>query len=348
MSLAPAPWHVWGNADAVAGLRDAVRTGRLSHAYILSGPVGVGKSTLARAMARALLCGAGPSAGEPCDGSCLACRKIDRGVHPDVQTWDIDRQIAATSGKQTGKNTTMTIETMRSMIAASALRPIEGRWRIAIVDDAELLQEAAQEALLKTLEEPPSFTIIVLATDEIDALLPTIRSRAQHVELRPVAAATIESGLIANGAPAEKARDLAVLANGAPGWAISALRDERLAAERVATIDRAIAWATANPHARVVTAIRSGDRFAKDRAPVLEELSALTGVWRDAMLIRAGQERHVHYRLRLDQLRSLAERLSLRETHEAVTSVRACIRDLEANVRPRLAIEHMVLQWPTH
>lgn len=348
MSRVSSNWGIWGNAGAVSALSDAIAANRLSHAYIFSGPPGVGKTALALAMAKALLCPQALEAGEPCGGSCLTCRKIDRGVHPDAQTWNLTSQIAATSGKQSTKNTTLTIETVRSMTATAALRPMEGRWRIAIVDDAEALQESAQEALLKTLEEPPSFTVVALLTDDLDALLPTIRSRGQLVELRPVPVSDIEAGLIGRGIAGPRATELAALANGAPGWAIRASSDPRLESERVAAIDRAIAWAESDAHQRIVSAIKMGDGFSKDRARVFAELSMLTGVWRDAMLIVAGQERFVHFQNRRTQLQSLAERSSLAAAHRAICSVRACIRDLEANVRPRLAIEHMVLQWPKH
>ena len=348
MTSASSAWNVWGNATAVRALADGVAANRISHAYILAGPEGVGKTTMALAMAKALRCAESPEPGESCGGACRVCRKIERGVHPDVQTWSLAGQVAATSGKQATKNTTLTIETMRSMISTAALRPMEGRWRVAIVDDAELLQESAQEALLKTLEEPPPFTVIMLLTDDLDALLWTIRSRGQLVEMRPVPANEITAGLASRDVPDERARTLAALSNGAPGWAIQAAADQRLEAERIEAIDRAIDWIDADSHQRIVTAIRMGDGFSKDRARVFGELALVTGVWRDALLIAAGQTRFAHFQNRLTQLQSLAERASLATAHAALASVRACIRDLESNVRPRLAIEHMVLQWPTH
>ena len=341
-----AVWGLWGNSGAAGVLRDGVATGRLSHAYVLAGPPSVGKSFLAHAMAKALLCTSPLGPGEPC-GACLSCRKIDRGVHPDVQMWDFASQLAATAGRQGGKNTTLTIDTVRSMISTAALRPMEGSWRLAIVDDAESLQETAQEALLKTLEEPPSFTIIVLLTDDLDALLATVRSRTQLIDLRPVGPRVIESGLVERGIAPDRALELAALANGAPGWAISAAADPTLASDRLAAIDQALAWVASGAHERVVAAIRLGDSFQKDRAKVFDDLSMLTGVWRDAMLIGAGQERSVHFQLRMTQLQALARRWSLVGSHGALVAVRACVRDLESNVRPRLAIEHMVHQWPT-
>lgn len=348
MSAGSADWGIWGNAPAVRGLIDGVAADRVAHAYILSGPEGVGKTTLALAMAKALLCAEPPAPGESCGGACLVCRKIERGVHPDVQTWSLASQITAAGGKQSTKNTTLAIETIRSMITTAALRPMEGRWRVAIVDDAELLQETAQEALLKTLEEPPTFTVIFLLTDDLDALLPTIRSRGQSVELRAVLTSQITEKLVARGAPDERASTLAALSNGSPGWAIRAAADENLASERLAAIDRAIVWIASDSHQRIVNAIRLGDGFSKDRGRVFDDLALVTGVWRDAMLVLAGLSRFAHFQNRLTQVRALVEHVSLATARDALASVRACVRDLEANVRPRLALEHMVLQWPTH
>jgi hypothetical protein len=156
----------------------------------------------------------------------------------------------------------------------------------------------------------------------------------------------IAAGLTERGVPDERARTLAALSNGSPGWAIRAADDPRLEAERIEAIDRAIAWIGADSHQRIVSAIRMGDGFSKDRARVFDELALVTGVWRDAMLIAAGLTRFAHFQNRLSQLQSLAERVSFAAAHGALASVRACVRDLESNVRPRLALEHMVMQWP--
>lgn len=340
-----AAWPVWGHDAPVETLRSAVAGERVRHAYLCSGPDGVGKTALALAFARALCCLEPPEPGLAC-GRCRACGKISRGVHPDVQTWDLARQ-AATAEKAGSKNTSLTIETVRDLCGMAALRPMEGRWRVVLVDDAETLQGVAQEALLKTLEEPPAFMVLILLADDLELLLPTIRSRCQTVELRPVPRATVAASLVASGVKPPKAAEIAALAAGRPGWARRAADDPRLLKRRRETVDRALAWVAGSGYDRLVTAVRLGDNFAKKRGEVFADLETLLGVWRDALLLHAAQPTYLTYRGDAERLQELARGWGLEDLHRAVCAVQACIGDLEANVRPRLAMESMVSQWPT-
>jgi len=345
--VSPNGWPVWGHDGAVADLRRAVDTDRVGHAFLVSGPDGVGKAALALAFARTLCCGddSRSDRGVPC-GVCLGCRKVGRGVHPDVQTFGLASQAAA-SEKSGGKNLTMTIDTARLIRAATTLRPTEARWRVVIVNDAETLQETAQEALLKTLEEPASFVVLLLLANDGDLLLPTIRSRCRPIELRPVPLDVVEVSLVAAGVDAAVAAEVAGLAGGRPGWARRAVADPRLLGERRAALERALAWIAGSPYDRLVAAVRLGDGFTKRREPVFADLDALLGVWRDALLLHAALPHYLTYRGIAEQLTELARGWDLAALHGAVRAVQTCIADLEANVRPRLALEAMVLQWPT-
>jgi DNA polymerase-3 subunit delta' len=349
--LAPPPpsangWPVWGHDIAVADLRRAVASDRVAHAYLIAGPDGVGKTALAHAFARALCCQQAdrPDPSLAC-GECLACRKVGRGTHPDVETFSLATQ-AAVAEKSGGKNTTLTIDTARQVRAATALRPLEARWRVLLVEDAETLQGPAQEALLKTLEEPPSFVVLILLADDAELLLPTIRSRCRLVELRPVARGVVERSLLAAGADPDLAAEVAGLAAGRPGWARRAAADPRLLDERRAALERALGWIAGTPYDRLVAAFRLGDGFTKRRAEVFADLDAVLGVWRDALLLHAAQPHYLTYRGIAERLTELARGWDLAALHRAVRAVQACIADLEANVRPRLAMEAMVLAWP--
>lgn len=338
-------WDVWGHEAAVDGLRRAVARGRVRHAYLLAGPDGVGKTTLATALAQALNCAQPPEPGVPC-GACRSCRKIARGVHPDVQSFSLAAQ-AATAEKQGSKNTSLTIDTVRELISTAALRPMEGRWRVVLIEDAETLQEVAQEALLKTLEEPPPYMVLVLLADDAELLLPTIRSRCQTFELRPVARSVIAARLGAAGLVPHRADEIAGLAAGRPGWARRALDDGRLIQQRMDAVDRALAWIEGSGYDRLVTAVRLGDGFTKKRGDTFATLDTLLGVWRDALLARASLPTFLTFRGHAERVGELARQWELAEVQRAVRSVQTCIADLEANVRPRLAMETMVLQWPT-
>lgn len=337
-------WPVWGHAAAVEQLRRTVVRGRVRHAHIFSGPEGVGKTTLATAFCQALLCQNPAEPGLNC-GACLACRKITREVHPDVQTFSLARQANSAGSKGT-KNTTLTIETIRELCATASLRPMEGSWRVTIVEDAEALQEIAQEALLKTLEEPPSFMIMILLSNDAALLLPTIRSRCQIVELRPVSRAAIRTGLITEGVQPDRADELAALAGGSPGWARRALQTPKFVEQRQQAIGRAIDWVAAGGYQRLVKAVHMGDSFTGKRNETFYELDTVLGVWRDALLLQAGQTDYLIFRGQRDRLADLTQSWPLDAVHRAVASVQTCMIDLEANVRPRLALEAMVLQWP--
>lgn len=340
----PNGWPVWGHDAVVDGLRRAVARDRVRHSYLFAGPEGVGKATLAMAFAQVLSCQAPPAPGLAC-GACLACRKIARGVHPDVRTYSLDSQAAVTE-KHGGKNTSLTIETVRDLSATTALRPMEGRWRVVLVEDAETLQGVAQEALLKTLEEPPPFVVLILLADDAEQLLPTIRSRCQLVELRPMSRAVVADSLRAAGVAPPRADEIAALAGGRPGWARRAADDPRLVQKRHDAVERALTWIAGSGYDRLVTAVKLGDSFTKRRPEVYADLETLLGVWRDALLLHAAQISYLTYRGHAERLSELARGWSGADVHRAVCAVRTCIADLEANVRPRLAIENMVLQWP--
>ncbi|MDP9366287.1 MAG: DNA polymerase III subunit, partial [Chloroflexota bacterium] len=342
----PNGWSVWGHDEAVDGLRRAVARNHVSHAYLVAGPDGVGKGALATGFARAICCqdDRRPDPSLPC-GVCLACRKIARGVHPDVETFGLASQAALAD--KDGRQTSLTIETVRRLSAAIALRPMEARRRVVVVEDAESMQEVAQEALLKTLEEPPPSVVILLLAADSEALLPTIRSRCRPIELHPVPRPVVAAMLAATGTDAGRVEEIAALAAGRPGWALRAAADPALITAWRDGVERAMTWIGAPAYDRLVTAVRLGDNFSKRRPEVFADLGTLLGVWRDALLLRADLPHYLTYRGYADRLSELARGWELESLRRAVCAVQTCIADLEANVRPRLAIEAMVLQWPT-
>ena len=270
MSAGSTAWGVVGHDTAVELMRRQIMSGQVRHATLVTGPAGMGKRTFTIATLKALNCLQPPAPGNFC-GACRACRKIERGVHPDIQRFDLESQAAA-SAKKGGQNRTITIETTRDVRASAAMRPIEGRWRSVVIDDAETLAETAQEALLKTLEEPPPSMLLFLLSDDEEALLPTIRSRCQVIALRPVPRTAIESLLIERGAKPDRAEELARMAQGRPGWALDALTKPALATQHLTDVEEAVSWLSGDPYNRLVTAIRMADRFGKGRAETFDRL----------------------------------------------------------------------------
>lgn len=329
---APAPtgWRVWGHERAVADLQRAAAHGP-RHAYILTGPDAIGKRTLAVEFARALICERPVAPGIPC-GTCSRCRRVLRGVHPDVTVADLTTQAAAEKASSASRNTSLTIATVRDISSNVALRPVEADWRVAIVDDVETMQETAQEAFLKTLEEPPAYTVILLLTADVDLLLPTILSRCVTIPLQVVPAPTIAGALAASGVDAERAGSIAELSDGRIGWAFEAAANPALVERQESLHQDARRWAHASDYDRLVRATTLADRFTKDREAVFAELLAVQLEWRRALIASVQT--------------APGAAASPRGLVTAVRSVERCIQDLEANVRPRLAMQSMVLQWP--
>jgi len=187
-------------------LARAVAHGRLPPAMLFSGPSGVGKKALALAAGRALLCEA--NQGDACD-ACAACRRAGRGLHPDMVFVEPD-------------GASIKIEQVRDAVREIAGRPFEGRARAFVFDEAHLLTEQAQNALLKSLEEPPASSHVFLVTASPQALLPTIRSRCQTLRFSPLPQSLVETHLReVSGLPAEEARLRAALSGGSLGAALA-------------------------------------------------------------------------------------------------------------------------------
>lgn len=205
-----ADFRTRGHPAALRFVERAVRSGRPPHALLISGPDRVGKTTLALDLAAGLLCLDPQVDRRPCR-ACAACRKVDHGNHPDLHVLAPE-----------GAGLQIRVGQVHSLAAQLALLPLEGRFRVAIVEQAHRLNLDAQNALLKTLEEPPTAVALVLAADDSATLLPTVISRCARLRLAPVAPDVIAE-LLDEAGLADMARGtaLARLAGGRPGAAVA-------------------------------------------------------------------------------------------------------------------------------
>jgi DNA polymerase-3 subunit delta' len=217
-----------GQSRAVSVLRSAIRRGRVAHAYLFSGPEGVGKSTAARLFAQALNC---ERAGEEADacGECRACLLTSKGNHPDV------RLLTTARADETS---VIPIEAMREDLVYDAyLKPVMGRYKVYVVDPADRTAHQGIHTVLKVLEEPPPQVVIILVTAR-PALLPaTVPSRCQRIAFQLVGAAAIRERLLALGVEPAAAGALAVLSGGRVAWAIGAAGRPEVLAARQALLD---------------------------------------------------------------------------------------------------------------
>ncbi len=177
-----------GQADAEARLSDAVASGRMHHAWLITGPSGIGKATLAYRFARHLLAGGKPQDGLALPPSNPTFRRVAAGTHADLLT--VEREWDGKRKKLRGE---IVIDTVRSIAGFLRLTPAEGGWRVVIVDGAEDINRNAANALLKVLEEPPPRAVLLLVCSAAGRLLPTIRSRCRRLRMNTLDEATMDT-----------------------------------------------------------------------------------------------------------------------------------------------------------
>lgn len=335
-------WQVIGHSLAVDFLQRCIWSNRIGHAFLFIGQSQVGKRTLAINLAQALNCLAEDES-RPC-GQCSACRRIAAGNFADFQIIDL---LIEGKGKEGRRKKEIGIEQVRDLQRAAVLQPYEGRYKVFIINNAESLSTEAANALLKTLEEPPEHAVLILLTIDDKLLLPTVVSRCQRVDLRPVAQAVVEEALVTKwGAPIEKARLLSRLCQGRIGWAVAALANSNVLEKRTSAIDQITEVMAADRFTRLEHAARLANQFGKDRQIVKEELELWQSWWRDLMLVKAGCSELLVNHDRSDEIERQAARYSLGEIKEVIDFLRLAWEQLDQNANPRLALEVFMLRLP--
>ncbi|MCX7681862.1 MAG: DNA polymerase III subunit delta' [Anaerolineae bacterium] len=322
-------WGIVGHKWAVRLLQRAITTQSISHAYLFTGPAGVGKMTLALAFAAALLCQ--EEGAIPC-GRCRACRLSAAAHHPDLYVVESEHVGAD-----------LKIEQIRELQRQLAVSPVEGRRKVAILNRFEEATASAANALLKTLEEPPAYAVILLLAAEGRLLLPTVVSRCQHINLRPLPADVIRQALVERGlAEPEQAELLAHLSGGRPGWAIRAVKDKGLLQRRAQLLDELHSLIGAPVSAR----LRYAEAMARDPVVARETLELWLCWWRDVMMVAAGAEASLTNVDRYSLLRAHADRFGFARSAATVEAVLAAADRLERNANPRLTLEVLMLDLP--
>ncbi len=266
--------HIAGHKLAKKTLQRAASDGRAAHAYLFRGPEGVGKKLTSIAFAKTLNC---PDKGaEHC--GCSVCSRIDGGIYPDVSIFEY------------ADKKTISVDNVREEIERGIfLKPFESTYKIFIVDDAERMNTSAQNAFLKTLEEPPPHSIIILITRLPSMILPTIRSRCHAVAFGKLDGEIAREKLREKGDMEEKDIDLAVkIAGGSPGKALK-IRPEQL--DRTTEIIRSLATIDSRNPSAVFEFVESVLGKAKGSAmqrEAAEELAEAVSLWiRDLISARS-------------------------------------------------------------
>jgi DNA polymerase-3 subunit delta' len=350
-------WRTIGHDKAVNTLRRGLQEGRLSHAYLITGPQHVGKMTLALDLAQMVNC-LGDQ--KPC-GECRQCKRIGEGLHADVRIVGVGGRGTRDEGRippppaprpssppeVPRSRTLIGIEQVRDVQREASLKPYEGSYRVFIFDGAERLSEEAANCLLKILEEPPEQVIMVLLASESSALLPTIVSRCQQLELRPLPVPLIARELEARyGVAHEKAAEVARLSAGKPGWAFQALSQSEVLerrADKLALIEETM---RSGLDERFSYAANLANQFSQSREAVRGELELWLEWWRDALAVKEGVPETVTNISRMDALRTAVAELPSAQIVGVIKSIQETLDHLERNISPRLALEQLMLALP--
>lgn len=324
-------WGIIGHEWAVNLLAEHVALGRERHAYLFTGPSGIGRRTLALRFAQSLNCKKPPVPGQPCL-VCSSCKRIDQMQHPDLILVQAERE-----------GETLRIDQVRELQHTLSLSPYEARYRIALILRIEEANSSAANAMLKTLEEPPEHVIVILTANSPEILLPTIASRCEVLRLRSLSIKETAYGLqIIRGVPEEDAERLAHISDGRPGYAIRLFEQPTFLSQRQKWLDELVQLIANSRGERFASA----KEFADDKEGLKNKLQLWLTFWRDVMVCVSGASNFVTNLDYSGQIHKLAAVTDLDQAKFYVNSIVRTIECIDHNVNVRLALEVMLIDLP--
>lgn len=323
--------EIAGHDNLIEHFRRAVCEGKVSHSYIISGEEHAGKMMIAEAFARALQCTEAVSrqTGDGC-GRCISCMQAASHNHPDILYVTHEKSV-------------ISVEDVRQQIVATAeIFPYAGNYKVYIVDEAERMNEQAQNALLKTIEEPPAYVVILLLTSQIGRLLPTIRSRCVEMALRPVSEAKIRAYLERRfQIPEYSARLAASFAQGNVGRAVAYASSPAFGEvwAQCAQIMKRL------PRMRMSELMEEVRGLAAAKKEIDQRLEFMTLWCRDLLMCKAaGDEAKLICLQEEKTIREQAGHISYEGIEECIRVIRETGARLRANVNFDVAVEMMLVQ----
>ncbi len=321
-------WGIIGHERVVRLLQRFVERDSIPHAILLLGPQGIGKSTVAREWAAAVNCLAEDPAERPC-GACRSCALVAANRHPDL-IW------------MQPKKGVWRIDQVRELERNLMLSPVEGRYRIAILENFDLATQAAANALLKTLEEPAPHALLVLTASDESNLLPTIVSRCHVLKLRPAPEDEIERGLVASGVDAGKARLYARISGGRPGLAFRMHQEPEILAKRESFWQDFLEMLRSGYAERTLYA----SKLSEDQALLQLWFDHWIGWWRDLTLIQEGTPESIVNVDLMQDLERIARGIPTGAAASYLQRLQRGFSMWRSNVNTRLLLEDLLLQMP--
>jgi DNA polymerase-3 subunit delta' len=323
-------WNLIGHEWAVDMLKKHVSTGTTRHAYLFAGPPGLGRRTLALRFAQALNCQTPLEAGIPC-GHCRDCKQIEAMQHADLTVV----QAESESG-------TLKVDQIREARRSLTFKPYQANYRVALFLRFQEANDNAANALLKTLEEAPSYAVLILTADNPEQLLPTIVSRCEVLRLRPLKIESIQSALENRSIESNQARLIAHISGGRFGYALRLIENEALLERREERLNDLQSLISASR----VEKFAYADKLARDKESMRQAVLIWLSYWRDVMLRSAQAKTPLVNVDRNLEIEDLAERLDLSMARRAVNNFEDVLEKMDRNVNSRLLAEVLLLDLP--
>lgn len=326
-----------GHAWAEKLLQQHIAMQQVRHAYLFTGPEGVGRRTLALRFAQALNCLQSPSPGLPC-GECRNCTQLERRQHPDLTILQTEEDAS-----------TIKVDQVRDLQHALSLAPYEATYRIALLLNFQQATESAQNALLKTLEEPNPKVILLVTADMAENLLATIVSRCETLHLRPTSPGELADALMhREGLDAEQADLLAHVSGGRPGYALRLLREVELMERRRQWLDDLLQLLPASRRERfayVEAKFPRGNERSETRETMREAFCHWLSFWRDVLLVTTGAQVDLANPDYTEPILRTAAAVNLQQARVIVQRLENSLSRLN-NANLSVLADALLLDWP--
>jgi DNA polymerase III subunit delta' len=323
-------WNLIGHEWAVDMLKKHVVNGTARHAYLFAGPPGLGRRTLALRFAQALNCPTPVAAGIPC-GECRACRQIAAMQHSDLTVVQAESEGG-----------TLKVDQIREARRGLTFKPYQANYRVALFLRFQEANDNAANALLKTLEEAPSYAVLILTADNPEQLLPTIVSRCEILRLRPMKIEDVIRGLESRGTENERARLIAHISGGRFGYALRMVENESLLEAREERLNDLQSLISASR----VEKFAYAEKLAKDKDAMRQAILIWLSYWRDVLLRSAQAEMSLVNIDRNVEIEDLASSVNLSAARTVVRGLEDVLEKMEKNVNSRLLAEVLLLDFP--
>ena len=336
-------WTTIGHEQILDILGKAVELDRMSHSFLITGIESVGKMTVALDIAKAANCEISNTKQRPC-GECSQCQRIHSGYHTDVFTYDLEVKDD-TNGRL---STTVTMEQLREDFLKKIHRkPFEGKTRVFIIASAELMRSEQSNILLKTLEEPPDNTIIILLAAGTEDLLETIVSRCQLLQLRPVSTEKVMAAITGRDFQIEiDIKEIARLSRGRIGWAIRASSDSTVITALEKYLDSIESAVIGSLEDRFEFSRVLAMGFREDRRIGMYHMDLMLTWWRDLLTLSNDRDVEIVNISRRTTMEDILKSLNTVQVVKAISQVRIAIDNLHKNVSPRLVCDNLMLKFP--